>query len=261
MAKKPVVVVGMGEMGSVFARGLLRLGHPVYPVNRKGSMKRLARELPDPGMVLIAVAEADLPGVLKRIPKAWRRRLALLQNELLPDDFRHLEAVTVVSVWFEKKRGQDSRVIIPSPAFGPRSGLLADALATLDIPVRTLKRKRELLFELVVKNLYILTSNIAGLRTGGTVGELWADYRPFARDVANDVISLQEALTGKRFDRQALIAAMVEAFDGDPDHRCMGRSAPARLERALKHAERLALELPTLQAIADEQAGTGTDAQ
>ncbi len=27
--KKTVVVVGLGELGSVFARGFLRLGHPV----------------------------------------------------------------------------------------------------------------------------------------------------------------------------------------------------------------------------------------
>jgi len=257
MTEKPVVVIGMGEMGSVFARGLLRLGLPVYPATRGVELKKLAGRLPKPGLVLIAVAETDLADVLKRIPKTWRQRLVLLQNELLPDDFKHLDKVTVISVWFEKKRGQDARVIIPSPAYGPRSGLLAAALGTLDIPVRRLKSKRDLLFELVVKNLYILTSNIAGLRTGGTVAELWSDSRPFANDVAEEVISLQEALTGKRFDHQALITAMVEAFDGDPDHRCMGRSAPARLRRALQHAEHLGLELPTLQAIAAEQADQG----
>ncbi len=31
----PVVLIGVGEMGGVFARGLLRLGHPVYPVPRE----------------------------------------------------------------------------------------------------------------------------------------------------------------------------------------------------------------------------------
>jgi len=35
----------------------------------------------------------------------------------------------------------------------------------------------ELLYELVRKNLYILTINIAGLKTGGTVGELWGKHR------------------------------------------------------------------------------------
>ena len=256
MAKKPVVVIGMGEMGSVFARGLLRLGHPVYPVNRDTRMKKLARLVPAPKLVLVAVAESDLQAVLKNIPKAWRKRLVLLQNELLPDDYADLDEVSVISVWFEKKKGQEVKVIVPSPAFGPRAKLLAQALATLDIPVKLIDRPREMLFELVVKNLYILTSNIAGLRTGGTVSQLWAEQRDLARAVANDVITLQEGLTGSRFNNDELIAGMVQAFEGDPDHGCMGRSAPQRLQRALAHAERLGLELPTLQAIAAERQAT-----
>jgi len=254
MAKKPVVVIGMGEMGSVFARALLRLGHPVYPVCRNTNMNKLARRLPDPKLVLVAVGESDLGKTLKTVPKAWRSRLALLQNELLPDDYRHIKDVTVISVWFEKKKGQDSKVIIPSPAFGPRAKLLSKALATLDIPVSLIERPRDMLFELVVKNLYILTSNIAGLRVGGTVGDLWKDHPEFARSVANDVIALQEGLTGSRFNNDALVAAMLKAFDGDPQHPCMGRSAPARLRRALEHADRLQIDLPTLRAIAAEQA-------
>ena len=222
MAKEPVVVIGMGEMGSVFARGLLRRGHPVYPVNRQASMKKLAKALPNPGMVLVAVGEKELGAVLQVIPKAWRKRLALLQNELLPADYRRFDDVTVISVWFEKKKGQDAKVIIPSPVHGPRAKLLAQALGTLDIPVKRIKRKHDMLFELVVKNLYILTSNIAGLRTGGTVGELWADHRPFAEVVAKEVISLQEGLTGKQFvditiDRAGFINAEIaiqQAGDG-----------------------------------------------
>jgi len=43
---------------------------------------------------------------------------------------------------------------------------------------------------------------------------------------------------------------MVDAFDGDPAHQCMGRSAPARLQRALDHAEEHQLEVPSLAEIA-----------
>ncbi|MDJ0738164.1 MAG: hypothetical protein QNJ91_00485 [Gammaproteobacteria bacterium] len=254
MAKQPAVVVGMGEMGSVFARALLRLGHPVYPVDRRTRMKALAKVVPEPKLVLIAVGENDLAAVLNKVPRAWRRRLVLLQNELLPDDYRPFENVTVISVWFEKKPGQDSKVIIPSPAHGPRAKLLRRALATLGIPVTVVERRRDMLFELVVKNLYILTSNIAGLRVGGTVGEMRDRHAGFMRDVANDVIRLQEALTGTRFNNDHLVAAMLRAFDGDPGHPCMGRSAPARLERALDHADRLEIYLPTLRAIAIEHA-------
>ncbi|MCG6965323.1 MAG: hypothetical protein LJE59_02295 [Chromatiaceae bacterium] len=246
-------MIGMGEMGSVFARALMRLGHPVYPVNRGDDMKKTARQLPQPKLVLVAVAEGDLVALLAKVPKAWRKQLALLQNELLPDDYQHLGKVSVISVWFEKKRGQDIKVIIPSPAYGPRAKLLAKALATLDIPVKLVDKPRDMLFELVAKNLYILTTNIAGLRTGGSVSQLWARHQDLARSVANEVITLQEGLTGSRFNNDDLIAAMVRAFEGDPDHRCTGRSAAARLERALARAECLGLQLPTLRAIADEQ--------
>jgi ketopantoate reductase len=247
--KQPVVVVGMGEMGSVFARGFLRSGHAVYPVTRDSSISEVAENV-DPLLVLVAVGEAALEDVLKTIPSRWADRLVLLQNELLPRDWADYPEATVISVWFEKKKGQDSKVILPSPAFGKMADTLKDAMASIDIPVRVLENSQQLLFELVVKNLYILTSNIAGLKTGGTVGELWSKHRDTATAVVEDVISLQQALTGETFDRQELIDAMVVAFDGDPEHKCMGRSAPARLERALQLAAEHGLEVPGLKAIA-----------
>jgi hypothetical protein len=252
----PVVLIGVGEMGGVFARGLLRLGHPVYPVTRATPMAKVAAVVPKPALALVAVAEADLQSVLRDLPDTWRDRAGLLQNELLPGDWPTLADPTVISVWFEKKKGQDAKVLIPSPVFGPRAELLADALSVIDIPARLLASPEQLLFELVVKNLYILTTNIAGLRVGGTVGELWDVHRDFATAVAEDVIVLQEALTGRRFDRRALVEAMLEAFRGDPDHRCMGRSAPARLERALAHARTHGVQVPVLEEIARERAAS-----
>jgi len=247
--KQPVVVIGMGEMGSVFARGFLRSGHPVYPVTRDVGIVELANHLADPLLVLVAVGEAALQDVLKTIPSAWTDRLVLLQNELLPRDWSDYPESTVISVWFEKKKGQDSKVILPSPAFGKMAQALKEAMGTIDIPVRVLENDEQLLFELVVKNLYILTSNIAGLKTGGTVGELWSEHKDIASAVVEDVISLHQALTGESFDKQALIDAMVVAFNGDPEHKCMGRSAPARLERALKLGQELGIDLPALEKI------------
>ena len=74
--------------------------------------------------------------------------------------------------------------------------------------------------------------------------------------VGNDVIDIQEALTGHSYDREALFDAMVTAFEGDPAHKCMGRSAPARLKRALEHAAAHGLETPALKRIAQQ---TGND--
>jgi ketopantoate reductase len=248
--KDPVVILGMGEMGGVFARGFLRVGHPVYPVIRTMDITKAAVTIPEPALVLIAVAEQDLHSVLEKIPAPWAGRIVLLQNELLPRDWEKYQlSPTVISVWFEKKKGMDAKVVIPSPVFGPRSGLIASALEAIDIPTRILGNADELLFELVVKNLYILTTNICGLKVGGTVSELWKNHETFARSVIREVLALQESLTGKTLDDEALIQAMLIAFEGDPEHKCMGRSAPARLERALMLASEAGIETPELAAI------------
>lgn len=248
---KSVVVVGLGEMGSVFARGFLRSGYSVYPVIRGFAMSAVAEQIALPELVLIAVAEADLHTQLANVPDVWKDRLVLLQNELLPRDWQQYELEpTVISVWFEKKKGQDSKVIIPSPVYGKHAQQVADALASLDIAATVLADEASLLHELVLKNVYILTTNIAGLEVGGNVGQLWDEHNALANAVATEVIALQEVLTGKTLDRQALIAGMVKAFNGDREHMCMGRSAPLRLQRALALAAENNLSLPTLERIA-----------
>src|SRR5574340_755439 len=222
------VVIGLGQLGRVFAGGLLRTGCTVIPVNRGDDMTALASAHPTPELVLVAVAENGLRGVLAALPGIWRRRAALIQNELLPRDWQAHGYVepTVISVWFEKKQGIDAKPLIPSPVAGPGAGLLCRALTAIGLPCREVAPGDELLFELVRKNVYILTTNIAGLKTGGTVSQLWAQHEAFARQVANEVMDIQDALPGVQHDRDALIAGMLEAFDGDPGHGCTGRSAP-----------------------------------
>ena len=246
-----VVVIGLGQLGRVFAGGLLRAGCTVVPVNRGDDMAVLAQRHPTPELVLVAVAENDLHTVLAALPEPWKTRVALIQNELLPRDWQAhgYNNPTVISVWFEKKKGIDAKPLIASPAAGPGAALLCRALTSIELPCREVALGDELLFELVRKNVYILTTNIAGLKTGGTVAELWAQHEAFARQVANEVMDIQDALTSVQHDRDALIAGMLEAFDGDPAHGCTGRSAPARLARAIKRADAFGLAVPTLRAL------------
>lgn len=254
--QQPVVIIGIGEIGSVFARGFLRAGVSVIPATRSNDIHVMAAEYPDPPLVMVAVGEAALGEVLNHMPTAWRERLVLLQNELLPAQWEQhgIANPTVISVWFEKKPGQDVKVVVPSPVYGPQAAAVIDALSQLDIPAYELASETELLFELVRKNYYILASNICGLKTGGTVSSLWAEHQAFARDVLRDIHAIQGQLTGAMLNHDALIAAMVEAFAGDPEHKCMGRSAPARLARALEQAKYMKLSVPTLQRIAEETA-------
>ena len=250
--RDPVIVIGVGEMGGVFTRGLLRIGHPVYPVNRSTKLGDIAAAVPEPRLVLVAVGENDLHPTLEKIPAAWLPHLGLLQNELLPRDWNrhHIMDPTVISVWFEKKKGQDYKVLVPSPVYGPQATVLENALTALEIPSWELKDAQQLEFELVRKNVYILTTNISGLVIHGSVDDLWFKNETLARDVANDVIDLQENLTGHTFDREKLIAGMVEAIQGDLQHKNMGRSAPARLARAIAQADEAGLAVKKLREIA-----------
>lgn len=248
---KPVVVIGIGEIGSVFARGFLKLGYPVVPVTRAMDIALVAAETSEPELVIVAVGEKELHATLAALPDVWRNKVALLQNELLPRDWQQhgFTNPTVISVWFEKKKGMDAKVVLPSPAFGWYAELIKQALTTLDIPATVVESEAALLFELALKNLYILTSNIAGLECGGNVRELWLEHNELACEVAGDVLDIQEYLTGEVLDRTALVEGMLKAFDGDPEHDCMGRSAPARLQRALDIADEVGLDVPTLRRI------------
>ncbi|WP_455206254.1 hypothetical protein [Kaarinaea lacus] len=249
--KKPAVIIGMGEMGGVFARGLLRIGIPVYPLLRGNNLQQELMQAPDPDMVLVAVGEKDLHPVLEHFPSQWHDRITLLQNELLPRDWQthHISNPTVISVWFEKKKGQDYKILVPSPIFGPKADILSKALQSIGIPTWILSSDEELLFQLVRKNVYILTTNIAGLITNGNVEDLWFNHQQLAREVASDVMDIQEWLTGHTFDRERLIQGMVEAINGDLEHKCMGRSAPARLAGAIAHADAAHLTVAKLREI------------
>lgn len=249
--KKPIIIIGLGEMAGVFAKGFLRSGHPVYPITRKISIGEAFSNYPEPCLVLLAVAEKDFPAILKSIPKPWQNKLALLQNELLPDAWisQGIENPTVISVWFEKKKGQDVKVLLPSPAFGPNSQIITEALATLGIATTTLTSQGELIHALVMKNLFVLTINIAGLVVGGTTGKLLADHRSFTENIFNTIVTIQEALTNQKLDRARLFDDFAEALQADPDHKCKGRSAKGRLVRTLDTAKLFNIQTPALNKI------------
>ncbi len=99
--RQPVVLIGVDEMAGVFARGLLRIGCPLVPVTRHTDIDTVA----DAALVLVTVAEDDLQAVLDKMPRVWRDRIGLLQNELLPRNWEAYDvaAPTVIVVWFEKK--------------------------------------------------------------------------------------------------------------------------------------------------------------
>lgn len=241
----------MGEMGGSFARGLLRLGNIVVPVLRDTDVTEVAGKHPEPLIALVTVGEADLDGSLASLPDTWKGTAGLVQNELLPRSWQPHNIIdpTVAVVWFEKKPGRPESPIIATPIAGPKAELLVDALATIDVPAFVVTDANELMYELVRKNLYIITMNVGGLISGGNVHDLWYNYRPLAEEIASDVLNVQAWLTGADLDRDRLMAGMVEAIDADPEHGATGRSAPARLARAIAYADEAGLDVSRLRQI------------
>jgi len=252
---QPIVIIGIGELGGVFARAFLHAGYPVYPVTRKMDIDQAAKRMPDPQLILVAVAEKDFPSVMQTLPAPWHNRIGLLQNELLPRDWQsyRIDDPTVISVWFEKKKGKDTNVLIPSRVYGPQAKLIAGALHGIDIACEVLSTEDDLLYELVRKNVFLFTINIAGLvlPEGTTTETLWAQHHELALAIADEVIDVQQWLTGATFDRIRLIDGLIEGINGDLQHKCRGRSARGRLERLITVADEAGLKIPRITEIKD----------
>ncbi|NOR80057.1 MAG: hypothetical protein GQ529_04365 [Methyloprofundus sp.] len=249
----PIVIIGMGELGGVFARGFLRCGHPVYPITRQMNLIEESNKIPAPTLVLISVQENGLHSVLEQIPKHWQNKLGLIQNELLPKDWltHNIEDPTVAVVWFEKKKSMELTSILYTPCYGPNASLISNALLSLGESAPILKNEEDLLYELLRKTVYILTVNTAGLVQNCSVGELWHKHQALAREIATEIILIQESLTGKQLPIEKLINGMAEGIKDCPHRYCLGRSAPARLKRWLTYAAQFNIATPKLLEISN----------
>ncbi len=251
--KKPIVIIGIGELANVFSRGFLRCGYPIYPITRAMDLDEECQQISSPQLVLITVQETELHSLLERLPKAWADKVALVQNELLPRAWQvhKIDKPTVTVVWFEKKKELELTNILQSPSFGPNAAIMSNALKAVDVPAPILKSEQELVYELVRKTVYILTVNIAGLVNNCSVGDLWAQHESLAREIAEEVILIQESLIGQNLSHEKLINGMVEGIEDCPNRFCLGRSASSRLRRALSYVENANLSTPKLVAIAE----------
>ena len=249
--KQPIIVIGLGQNGAVFAKGFLRIGHPVYPIIRRDNLVDAIKRTPDPIMVLVAVREEDLQPVLNQVPPAWHKHIALIQNELVPSVWEDagIQDPTVVTVWFVKRKGKAPDAFFPSMIFGPHADLIADVFDKVNLPFELIKNEQELIFELVRKNLYILSKNIVGLVVEGTVVEAWEQNRELFEKVADEVFLIQCDLVGANLDKQRHFFRLVKDIETLPDAGTTGSAAVARLERMLQHATSTALDVPTLQEI------------
>jgi len=248
--QSPLVIVGLGQLGSLFRDAFEAAGHEVASVTRTSDRAELGRLHPAPGLVLVTVGEDDLDACLTGLPPAWKSRVALVQNELRPGQWLQagVNEPTVLVVWFERKQGLAPKAVRESVVFGPHADFLASSLVPLGLVTR-LVDEDALAFELCLKNLYILSLNLCGLAWGGTAGALLSEHgEQFAR-VTHELLSIERALFGVALDERALSTELERAILADRRHATAGRSAPRRFERTLAHARQLGIEVPHLRAL------------
>lgn len=259
-----VVIIGVGQLGRAFADAFLRSGVTVVPVLRRQSIRSVTAQAPDAELVLVAVGEDDLSDALADIPDAHLDRVVLLQNELRPDQWqrRYPEqlAPSTLIIWFEKKGFQAPKGLRPS-VFHPQGALtggqqlVLSAFHKLDQDVQTITCVSEFHQQLVIKNLFILALNLVGLKTGGSAGQLLTEHRRTLDVMLDELLLLEDRLferagfPGMASHHDLLRAGLEAAIQSDPEHGSRGRSAPQRLERTLKLAASVGLNLPHLASL------------
>jgi len=225
---KTALVIGVGQLGALFAEGLERAGWDVTCAGREWS-----GAIPATGPIWVCVGEESLRSVVAKIPKAERARVIVCQNEVFPSTLAELglEAATVLIVWFNRKAGATPKLGPTDIVVGPQSPAVQAAYEALGIPLRGLDEGESLAGALAVKYAFILGINTLGvLNTEGsnlTVGE-WISG------------SAHEAVAAERTMRWAFGLALRACGISDVD-------GPARAAMWVQLGSALAVhaELPT----------------
>jgi ketopantoate reductase len=246
------LVVGMGELGGVFALALLRRGISVMPVLRGTSTESVIERCPAPMLCVISVGEEALPSVLDGGLRRYADRWVLVQNELRPSEWEHrgLPTPTIAVVWFEKKPGRDVRALVSTPVFGPQAAVVVNALSALGMPAHAEPDPERIVFEMALKNLYILTMNFGGLVHDTDVGSLWHDHRLVVDQICEEILEIETAQMQRSLPAMSLKLELERIITADPRHGAAGRAARNRLARTLVAARRLGIRTPVLDDIA-----------
>lgn len=243
----PIVVIGMGQLGTVFADAWSQLGKSILALRRH---QPIIQDI-SPRAVLIATGEQDLSPVLASLPQTWRSQLILVQNELIPAIWQpYSDQPTLVAVWMEKKPHIEVRSLRASVAFGPNADLVADAFHAIKQPLSLAKDYPDMIQELAFKNIYIWTTNIYGLIAPGAIGQLVTEPHATAlASLIDELCQIQSAVSGYYCSPKMVTPIIWHIIHDNADRKIPGRSAPARLKRVMSAAHQYSLVTPELDRI------------
>lgn len=242
-----LVVYGVGELGSLFGAAALQAGIRVTPITRRTSAVEILADVAESTPLLVAVGERDLETALSTLPARHRLDIILLQNELFPSSWlKHDLSPTVLVPWVLQKRGIPTRVAGLTRYFGKHAALLAELLEMLALPAQPLADEHALRQALVDKYTFILTINTLGVLVDRTLGLWLQEDATLIWDICSEATRLGEALVGTPVDAEQARRATEQGMRALGDVPARGRTARERVERAVTHATRLGLLVPTL---------------
>lgn len=253
---RELVIYGLGELGQLYGAAALRSGLRVMPITRAMSAQDTLQAVPLDVPVLIAVGEDSLAEALSALELQRERPTILLQNELFPSQWeRHGGVPTVLVPWLLKKRGLPLSVARVTPVWGRHAELICELHRALDAPVIALASEHALHQALVEKYAFILTINALGLVRDRTLGHWLQEDPRRVEALALETARLGALLCAAEVDLAACSRATNEAMAALRAIGARGRSAQARVQRALAHGARLGMPLPELTEAARAQHG------
>ncbi len=250
---KDLVLVGVGQLGTLFGEGALLASRRVTPLRRDSDVERCLDDVQPDAPVLVTTGEHDLAGAIERLPRERREHVILVQNELFPSVWRGLglDEPTVCVVWLSKKAGRPVEIGGPTEVYGRHADVVAQIHEALTLPCLVLPSQEALSLALAAKFAFILGINALGLERDITLGEWLEQDQARVLAVVDDARRLAEAklrlkegfprADGKKVQRKVLDAMTLLST-----YPAKGRTAKARLERAREDAKVLGLELPNL---------------
>lgn len=245
-----LLLLGVGQLGRLYAGGALRSGACVVPILRDTDVAPVLCAYPEGTPVLCAVGESDLDDAVARFPIDRRADLVFVQNELLPDDLERLGArgATLAVVWTLQKPGMPTLVARATGVGGRHAAAVLAWHRALELPC-TLYPPELLAIEAAAKYAFIVAINALGVLAPHTVGE-WRRRDPARVDA---LVREATAIAVARIDAPtAFDETLSRVWDGATGFEALptrGRSSAARVVRALGHAARLSLSTPTLTEV------------
>lgn len=245
---KDLVLVGVGQLGTLFGEGALAAGRRVTPLRRDSDVERCLDDVPLGSPVLITTGEKDLPGALAGLPKDRWPDVILVQNELFPSTWRGLglDEPTVSVVWLSKKPGRPVEIGGPTEVYGKHAQVMAQIHEALSLPCTMLPSSDALGLALVAKYAFILAINALGLEQDITLGDWLERDQARVLAVVDDARRLAEGKLGHSTDPKRVQRKVFDAMTLLSTYPAKGRTAAERLERAREDAAALGLKLPAL---------------